>query len=327
MDFSIVLPTRNRRTFLARSIASLIQQETDANFEVVVVDNASTDGTPDLLNDLSPRHKQLRRVEERVPGLLAARHRGVLETNGDILVFVDDDICADPGWLDSIRDVFQDVSVAFAGGPSRPIYRCPTPAWLDSLWIENEDGRRCEWLSLLDLGEKKKRINPNFIWGLNFSVRRQALIGLGGFHPDNIPRHLQRFQGDGETGLTKQALLKGVSAVYVPSISVQHEVPPGRLTYEYMKKRAFYQGVADSYADIRGGATPSQRLTPKTILKKMFRRFESRMIGASPLQTVIRDGYRSGYSFHQLEATSKPEVLDWIRRAAYWDYDLPGGVR
>lgn len=61
-----------------------------------------------------------------------------------------------------------------------------------------------EWLSLLDIGQDVPNIDPNYIWGLNFSIRKQTMYDCGGFHPDLVPAYLQCWQGDGETGLTKK---------------------------------------------------------------------------------------------------------------------------
>ena len=66
-----------------------------------------------------------------------------------------------------------------------------------------------------------------------------------------IPKPLQRFQGDGETGVSLAVHANGLESVYHPEAAVQHEVPPSRLDTEYFVQRGFYQGIADSYTFIR----------------------------------------------------------------------------
>src|SRR5262249_15823903 len=122
--------------------------------------------------------------------------------------------------------------------------------------------------SLLELGGNTIEIHPNYIWGLNFAIRRRALFDLGGFHPDCVPDALQHFQGDGETGLTMKALAQGYKAVFTPGAMVYHFISPSRMTPEYFERRAYFQGVCDSYSRIRreGRATKVQRLSLGTSL-------------------------------------------------------------
>jgi len=94
-------------------------------------------------------------------------------------------------------------------------------------------------------------MHPNYIWGLDFAIRRRALFDLGGFHPDCISDALQHFQGDGETGLTMKAFVQGYKAVFTSRAKVYHFISASRMTPEYFERRAYYQGVCDSYSRIR----------------------------------------------------------------------------
>ena len=203
---SIVIPTLNRSMYLKKLLRSLIKQNFPRdNYEILVVDNGSIDNTRNITNEaisLFTKH-HIRYIYEPVPGLLSGRHRGVLEAQGDILTFVDDDIEADKDWLQAISDSFQNISVKLVGGRNLPKYETNPPDWLQWFWIDHAFGKTCAELSLLDFGEEVREIDANYVWGLNFSIHRQALLDLGGFHPDCIPKHLQHFQGDGETDLAK----------------------------------------------------------------------------------------------------------------------------
>ena len=118
---SVIVPTRNRADLLAGCLRSLAAQDCPAgDFEVLVVDNGSTDGTAALCAEAPERFglAGLRCVVEPEPGLLSGRHRGALEARGGVLVFVDDDIVAAPGWLSALLRAFDDPCVHLAGGPS-----------------------------------------------------------------------------------------------------------------------------------------------------------------------------------------------------------------
>lgn len=95
---TIVIPTFNRVELLAKALQSLLQLNTKPQFthEIIVIDNASTDGTPALLAEYK---NQVRSVREERAGESFARNRGIQESNSEWLVFLDDDQTVDPNWL------------------------------------------------------------------------------------------------------------------------------------------------------------------------------------------------------------------------------------
>ena len=244
---SIIVPTCGRISSLIRTLDTLHGQSFPAHaYEILIVENGPKSEAERHIAQVAARHSNhtTRYLHEPVPGLLAGRHRGALEARGEILVFVDDDIDAHPGWLQAIADSLEDDSVALVGGPSLPHYEAPEPTWLaDYWWTSPYGGQACGLLSLVDLGPRELIIDPIFIWGLNFSIRRDVLFDLGGFHPDNLPDHLQHFQGDGETGLSLKARSEGARAIYQPRAIVFHRIPAERLTVCYFQRRQLYQGV------------------------------------------------------------------------------------
>jgi glycosyltransferase involved in cell wall biosynthesis len=95
---TIVIPTFNRVELLAKALESLLKLNTGPQFtyEIVVIDNASTDGTPALLAQYK---NEVRSFREERAGESFARNRGIQESNSDWLVFLDDDQTVDPDWL------------------------------------------------------------------------------------------------------------------------------------------------------------------------------------------------------------------------------------
>ncbi len=352
---SVIIPTLNRAESLALTLESLVCQSALSNlYEIIVVDNGSTDRTQDVTRSAiaaNPNHK-IRYVYEPEPGLLSGRHRGAVEANGDIAIFVDDDIDADPRWLQSIADTFEDPTVQLVGGKNLPKYEITPPDWLEGFWSSTPyGGRACGDLSLLDLGDRAIDINPNYIWGLNFAIRKQALFDLGGFHPDCIAENLQHFQGDGETGLTMKATEKGYRAVYQPQALVYHRTSRGRLTPQYFEKRAFYQGVCNSYTTIRRERQISGDLQQSNVPRSPIDRLRQhirhpiasarnfvRRISPKPqrtaaqiaidrelaqIQQAVQVAYQAGYTFHQNAVRKSPALLAWVLKDDYWDYKLP----
>lgn len=332
---SVIIPTYNRADLLALATKSLCLQDFPCEqFEVLVVDNDSTDNTKQVVEETIAVHAshQIRYLYEPMPGLLSGRHRGALEAKGDILTFIDDDIEADSNWLQAIKETFDDPSVQIVGGRNLPKYESPPPEWLEWFWSDLPYGRTCAYLSLLDFGNQMRVIDTYFVWGLNFSIRKQALFDLGGFHPDCIPKHLQHFQGDGELGLAQRAKQYGYNAIYNPAALVFHWVPKDRMSYEYFDQRCFYQGVCDSYSEIRRtqAIMKSKPLTLKIRLKNILRngkttvrKFVKKRTQEELLKERFASAYQEGYQFHQNAVRASSALLKWVLRKDYWDYTLP----
>ena len=221
--------------------------------EVIVVDNGSNDETKEVYRAFHASIKSLIYDYDETPGLLTGRHKGTSLAHASILSFIDDDVELNPEWSLEIRRAFERNSdINFVTGPCLPKYEYESPEWLKYFWTFMDNGHKyCPWLSLMDEGESDHDIDPTSVWGLNFSIKKNALLELGGFHPDITPVALQKFQGDGETGLTLKARENGYRARYVSGARLHHLVPRERMTLGYFKKRFFYQGVCDSYTWLR----------------------------------------------------------------------------
>jgi len=329
---SIIIPTLNRANLLRPAIQSFCHQNFPSDqFEILVVDNGSTDNTRGITESAINAflsHK-IRYIYEPEPGLLSGRHRGALDAKGELLTFVDDDIEADANWLQAIKESFDDSTVQIVGGRNLPKYELEPPEWLDWFWSDHSYGKICGDLSLLDFGDQVREIDANYVWGLNFSIRKNALFELGGFHPDCVPKHLQYFQGDGETGLTQKANLKRYRAIYQPKALVFHSVSKDRMTHEYFDKRYFYQGVCDSYSHIRNNNQLKQVGFIEKIkvhfrkIKQLVKKLISKENEKDALRDRFHHSYQKGYQFHQNTVHQNPELLDWILRKNYWDYKLP----
>lgn len=299
------------------------------SYEIIVVDNGSTDDTAAVADSAISRYagRRIRYIAEPIPGLLSGRHRGAMEAQGDLLCFVDDDIEAVPTWISAVVGAFANKSVHLVGGPSVPRFEADPPNWMDR-FMDCRDGRvRCGDLSLFDIGDRTVRIDPTYVWGLNYSIRKKTLFDLGGFHPDCIPKKLQHFQGDGETGLALKIRKKGLAAVYAGGARVIHYIPRERFTVTYFEDRYFYQGVCDSYTRIREARGVSNVIDgqPAGTLSSV----------SAPTNGSIYDQYRhivyeriqaahtAGFLFHHEAVRADPRLLNWVLQDDYIDYRLP----
>jgi len=314
MFLSVTIPTRNRAQYLSGVLESLTRQTYPMDrFEVLVVDNGSTDKTQEICSSFADRIPQLRYLFEGTPGLHAARHLGLKEAKSDLLVYGDDDIEAFPTWLEGIADAFGDERVVLVGGKNLPKFQTEPPAWILRMWEKDrQGGRMLPYLSIIDLGDEIKGISPYYVFGCNFSIRKSVLLEAGGFHPDAMPNDLIRYRGDGETHVAQYIIEHDYKAVYHPETSVHHLIPMHRLTESYFTKRAFSQGISDSYTDFRNNQSNSMR-------KQYLFRLAIRLLQILKVirKARIQIGYFQGYCYHQDEVRKDPELYSWVMRETY----------
>lgn len=328
---SLVVPTRNRAPLLARCLDAMGRHLDPARLaDVIVVDNGSGDGTEEVFAAAARRHPRLpwRYLREPMPGLLSGRHRGAAEARGEVLSYLDDDALVEPGWCEAVAGSFADRGISLVGGPSRPIFKGRPPGWLRHLWRDVEGVHMLDWLSLIDCGPEPRPVQPYFVWGLNFSIRRDAFEECRGFHPDGMPADLLRYRGDGEGGLAYKIAEKGLRTLYQPGALVSHVLPPARLTLVALEQRAFAQGISDSYTKIRQAGAVADDVGVTSLgaaerrrLRAAVRRFGS----ASALHRLLAAARDAGGRFHREEVRRDPVLLQWVLRADYFDYALPLG--
>lgn len=329
---------------MAIALNSLKNQEDLTAVEIIVVDNGSTDNTASIAEKYLEEIPSLSYLYNAEPGLLTGRHAGAEIAKGEILCYLDDDVEVNPFYCKNVMEVFAAYPNAkLATGPCIGKFEIDPPNWLSYFWIaEKGMGKYCEWLSLLDFGNTTQTIHPNFVWGLNFAIRKETLFELGGFHPDCIPQKLQKYQGDGESGLTMTAALVKYEAIYYPGMKLYHEVGADRLTITYFKKRAFYKGVCNSYTNFRTGNTNNDASIDsaysvsmiRTLINKVhrfrkgFRNYWREKPFLIPkeikdLKALFDEAYEDGFSFHQNALKDDEKLREWVLKENYWNYKLP----
>jgi glycosyltransferase involved in cell wall biosynthesis len=245
---SVIIPTHNRASSLARTLEALRQQTLPADcFEVLVVDNASSPDTAAVVGRFADAIP-VRHVCEPHLGLHYARHCGARHAASETLVYIDDDVICEPGYLACVCEAFGDPAVGCLGGRVVPQWEAAPPEWLL---------RYPGALALLDRGPAFRELHsPEDIYGCNFAIRRELLFRLGGFNPELIG---SRYVGNGESGLVQKIYEAGARVFYSPHAIVKHCIPSSRLSLEYMKCRFENQGAADAYTAFQ--SRPSRGLT------------------------------------------------------------------
>lgn len=247
LNLSVIIPTYNRAASLKRALASAVSLDyLPERFEIIVVDNGSTDETRAVVSEaqnIKPSFR-LHYVKEDRLGLHNARHAGVLAATGEILIFTDDDATFETDWLRAYAQAFaSQPDMAAAGGPVRPRWEIPPPEWLVNFMGA---ARTFGVYSLMEPFDDFRLSAEGVFFGVNMAIRTTILKEVGGFNPEAFgPVWL----GDGETGLNHKLWDRGMLVGYVPDALVYHHIPPERMTMRYLRGRASNQGACDLYTD------------------------------------------------------------------------------
>jgi len=243
MRASVILCTHNRANRLAGAVGSAIDQDEDPDiFEILVVDNASTDATRSTVESFGSR---VRYVHEPRLGLAHARNTGWRHAQGEVAAYLDDDAVADAGWLRAILAAFGRArSPGCAGGPVRPMWEAPRPPWLADELLTS--------LTILDWPGGPHAITDlraEWLAGANLAVGRALLETIGGF-VEGLDRSGTRLLSSGDVYLQKQIAARGGIIWYDPAIAVTHAVPESRLTRAWFRERYWAQGLSDAMMQI-----------------------------------------------------------------------------
>ena len=204
---ALVICTRNRAKRLDAFFESIKRLHCDGPWDLVIVDNGSTDDTGERLKAFADNFaKPVTIITEPRPGLGLARNRGWLATNAPIIAFTDDDCYPDPNFLNDVAAVFADPALGFAGG--RILLYDPTDARITIYESQTEE--------LFSPGDF---IFCGVIQGANMAFRRQALVDIDGFD-DKLGAGTPFSFEDGDAEL--RALAAGWKGKYDPRSVVYH---------------------------------------------------------------------------------------------------------
>lgn len=248
-QIAAIICTHNREKYLGLAVESLLAQDF-SNFEVIVVDNGSTDSTREVVASYLS-HPHLKYVYEPILGLSVARNRGARETPAPLLAYLDDDAVASPQWLRELATAYaNEEKLAIAGGKVTLIW---PEGRVSPKWI-SEDLAGC--LGAYNLGSETVDIQEPGLTprGLNYSIRRKFLEQVGGFDA-NLGRVGNKLLSNEELYMTELALKNSWKVAYLPDAVVAHHVAPERLKPSWFLRRSWWQGVSECYRERIAGRT------------------------------------------------------------------------
>ena len=241
MDITVVLCTYNRCESLATALESVAisRLPPSISWEVLVVDNNSTDQTRRVIEGFASRYPaRFRYAFEPHPGKSHALNTAIRRTDADILAFMDDDVRVEPDWLHLLTRILDDQEYAGAGGRILPEAGFTPPAWLET------SGRYAlAPLAMFDLGPTAGRLRePPF--GTNMAFRRDVFARYGDFRRDLGPQPGSEIRSE-DTEFGMRLLEGGERLWYEPAAVVHHAIAPSRITRQYFLKWWFDKARAE----------------------------------------------------------------------------------
>jgi len=236
---SIVIPTRNRLPYLEVALASIAPAAERAGAEVLVIDDA---GASPQARELAASFGARYEPHPRPLGLNVARNTGVERSDGELVVFVDDDIRASAGWLGALLDAARE-------HPDVEVFTGPVSAVLEGR-PPRSCGREAPPVTTLELGTLDT--DARFAWGANMAIRRRALERVGAFDVS-----LQHGGDEQEWQERLRAGSPGARVLYVAGAAVEHRRSEADARLRSLCRAAHRRGRAARRFDAWRGAAPS----------------------------------------------------------------------
>ena len=239
MRFSIVIPTYNRAADLRESLRSIATVSTPDEWELIAVDNNSSDNTREIVRDAQRWFPvSLRYVFEPEQGRCAALNAGIRASRGAIIVSTDDDVRVERDWLDRAGSALDRLGCDYVGGKVLPIWGAPRPEWLP-----NRGGRHWAVIALLDYGPEPIEFRRLMPLGVNMAFRREA-FERAGLWDNRVGRKAGTLLGQEVREWGLRARAAGLVGFYAPDMLIHHVIPPDRLTKKYFRRWFYWHGIS-----------------------------------------------------------------------------------
>lgn len=289
MKATIAICTHNRAADLKEALLSLLRQNSSYPFEVIVVDNQSTDHTRQVVQEvkLMTTIPITYAFEERL-GLSVARNHAIREAQGEFILFLDDDAVASMGWISGIVTLFEsDPLIGCIGGKIEPAWEGPEPAWLP---MENRT-----LYTILDYADEIVEMQrPAIPFGANVAFRMSVFESMEPFRED-LGRVGSNLLSSEEAELIGR-IRSRYKVYYTPYAWVRHKISSSRMSRKWLLRRIYWQGVSSAVsAERKSGLLFTSLLkVPVFSLLLIIFLFDKRRIFRNISKITFNNGLISG---------------------------------
>lgn len=249
---SIIVCTYNRDRYIEETLILLSDQSIEeSHYEVLIIDNNSTDDTTNKCRNLIKRSgfSNFHYFLETNQGHTYSRNRGIKESSGHYLAFLDDDAWVNRHYCEEIIHFFDNQKDATAiGGKIIPEYESKEPVWMSRyLW---------PLVAGLDMGNQVREFKGSqYPIGANMAYRSQVFSDYGMFNID-LGRRGKGLEGGDEKDMIFRLKTGGERVFYVPSVKVRHIIPGSRTTISYIRGQAIGVGISEKKRLSHSGLLP-----------------------------------------------------------------------
>ena len=248
MMLSLAICTYNRALLLPRALDSVAgQKRAPQEFEILVVDNGSTDQTREVVAHYQLQDSRIRYVVEPNPGIAQARNRALAEARGEYLAFIDDDAWADPDWLTNLLAPIESVTPApeCVVGPVSLVWEGNRPDWFPDRF----ESLLCRY----EMGDVPHFLNADgYLLTTNSLFHRETLLQLGGMRTD-LGHKRKALIGGEDNDIFNRLIANGHRVYYQPTARVNHPVPKERQTRRFLLRRLFWDGASQPLVEGTSG--------------------------------------------------------------------------
>jgi glucosyl-dolichyl phosphate glucuronosyltransferase len=255
-SISLVVCTHNRADLLPRCLRAAAEQTVPfSDYELLVVDNGSTDHTTHIVERFQNRYRKhhIRYFYHSAPGLSEARNRAAAEARSPILHYIDDDAVPQPDLLERIRDTFDRFpQAAVVGGRIQVTLPECLPDWFSAYFSGYYSQFNLPYAGIVRLSDVTE-----FPFGANISFRREALARQG-FFRTSLGRMGKDASGGEELDMTYRIHVSGGQVFYNPLALVNHLITPDRIRWDFIVQSAVAAGRNWAYYNneiLRSGGT------------------------------------------------------------------------
>lgn len=260
--YTVALCTHNHADRLLRTLADLPGlRQPRAAWELLIIDNASRDNTPQLLaSNPWPVGWTVRVVREEKLGLSNARNRAIREARGEYIIFIDDDETTDPDWLCAFERLIGAHAPDAFGGRIEVLFEDLRPAWLSD-----------ELLGFLGQLNRYQTIAPltdpgTSFFGGNFGFRKSVCEHVGAFDAD-LGRKGSDNTGGEEVDFYRRLLAAGYKVWWTPEAVIHHRIQAVKLDRAYFLDLHYRQGRMEAIRKRGKGS----RLPPRYLVGQLGR--------------------------------------------------------
>jgi glucosyl-dolichyl phosphate glucuronosyltransferase len=242
MKYTVLITTYNRAAYLRDTLRDLARMKTPDRWELLVVDNNSTDATRAVVEEEARRFPvDLRYMFEPVQGKPAALNSGIKASRGAIINFIDDDMRAEPDWLVRTGEAFDRFQCDYVGGKVLPIWEGERPAWLS-----DRPGRQWGVIGVADYNPVPVPFGTRGLpppMGGNMACRRDAFDNAG-WWDNKFGRIGNSLRGQEQREWYLRAHAAGLRGYYIPAMTTYHLIPTIRLTKRYFRRWFYWSGIS-----------------------------------------------------------------------------------